>query len=68
VKSSLVTFPSTVIPLSDFFDNQTASIDGTTGNFDGNSATYAAEYLPEGPWTYDGVSVRITMTCFLFTH
>jgi len=68
VKSSLVTFPSIVIPLSDFFDNQAASIDGTTGNFDGNGATYAAEYLPEGPWLYNGISVRITTTSRLTTQ
>lgn len=68
VKSSLVTFPSVVIPLSDLFDNQAASLDGTTGNFDGNGATYAAEYLPEGPWLYNGISVRIMMTFRLFTQ
>jgi alpha-L-fucosidase len=68
VKSSLITFPSAVIPLSSLFDNRAASLDGTTGNFDGNGATYAAEYLPECPWTYGGVSVRITMSCFLFTQ
>ncbi|KAG1900941.1 uncharacterized protein F5891DRAFT_951329 [Suillus fuscotomentosus] len=68
VKSSLVTFPSVVIPLSDIFDNQAASLDGTTGNFDGNGATYAAEYLPEGPRLYNGISVRIMMTFRLFTQ
>ncbi|KAG2123005.1 glycoside hydrolase family 29 protein [Suillus cothurnatus] len=62
VKSSLVTFPSIVIPLSNFFDNQAASIDGTTGNFDGNGATYAAEYLPEGPWLYNGISYDLPST------
>ncbi|OAX35712.1 hypothetical protein K503DRAFT_669319, partial [Rhizopogon vinicolor AM-OR11-026] len=44
-RSSLVPFPSTVIPLRDLFDNQAASLDGTTGNFDGDGSTYAAEYL-----------------------
>ncbi|KAG0703338.1 glycoside hydrolase family 29 protein [Suillus ampliporus] len=56
VKSSLVTFPSVVIPLRDLFDNQAASLDGTTGNFDEGGATYAAEYLPQGPWLYNGIS------------
>ncbi|KAG2074850.1 glycoside hydrolase family 29 protein [Suillus decipiens] len=56
VKSSLVTFPSAVISLSSLFDDQAASLDGTTGNFDGNGATYVAEYLPEGPWLYNGIS------------
>lgn len=62
VKSSLVTFPSTVIPLSGLFDNQAASLDGTTGNFDGNGATYAAEYLPEGPWLYNGILYDLPST------
>jgi alpha-L-fucosidase len=68
VKSTLVTFPSAVIPLSGLFNNQAASLDGTTGNFDGHGATYAAEYLPEGPWLYNGILVRITTTCRLFTQ
>jgi alpha-L-fucosidase len=46
VSSSLVPFPSTTISLSDFLNNQAASIDGTTGNFDKNGSTYVAEYLP----------------------
>ncbi|KAG1794155.1 glycoside hydrolase family 29 protein [Suillus plorans] len=62
VKSSLVTFPSVVIPLSGLFDNQAASLDGTTGNFDGNGATYAAEYLPEGPWLYNGIPYDLPST------
>ncbi|KAG1794157.1 glycoside hydrolase family 29 protein [Suillus plorans] len=62
VKSSLVTFPSVVIPLSDLFDNQAASLDGTTDNFDGYNATYAAEYLPEGPWLYNGISYDLPST------
>jgi alpha-L-fucosidase len=68
VKSSLVTFPSAVIPLRGLFDNQAASLDGTTGNFDSHGATYAAEYLPEGPWLYNGISVRTTPTCCLFAQ
>ncbi|KAG2032284.1 glycoside hydrolase family 29 protein [Suillus americanus] len=62
VKSSLVTFPSTVIALSDLFNNQAASLDGTTGNFDGNGATYAAEHPPEGPWFYNGILYDLPST------
>ncbi|KAG1818020.1 glycoside hydrolase family 29 protein [Suillus subaureus] len=62
VKSSLVTFPSAVLPLSSLFNNQAASLDGTTGNFDGYGATYAAEYLPEGPWLYNGISYDLPST------
>ncbi|KIJ10105.1 hypothetical protein PAXINDRAFT_16856 [Paxillus involutus ATCC 200175] len=56
VSSSLVPFPSTTISLSDFLNNQAASIDGTTGNFDKNGSTYVAEYLPRGPWTFNGTT------------
>jgi alpha-L-fucosidase len=60
-RSSLVTLPSVVIPLSNLFDNQAASSNGTTGDFDGNGSTYAADYLPQGPWLYNGISVRLVM-------
>ncbi|KIJ11300.1 glycoside hydrolase family 29 protein [Paxillus involutus ATCC 200175] len=56
IVSSLVPFPSTTISLLDLFNNQAASIDGTTGNFDKNGSTYAAEYLPTGPWTFNGIT------------
>ncbi|KAI9573212.1 glycoside hydrolase family 29 protein [Boletus coccyginus] len=52
----LVPFPSTPIPLSSYFDNQAASIDGTTGNFDNKGSTYVAEHLPTGPWLLNGVT------------
>ena len=57
IPSSLVSFPSTPIPISSYFDNQAASIKGTTGNFNQKGSTYAAEYLPTGPWLFDGVTV-----------
>lgn len=52
-------FPSVSVPLSTYFDNQAASIDGTTGNFDKNGSTYVAEYLPVGPWLFNGVTVDL---------
>lgn len=55
--ASLVPFCSIPIKLLTYFDNQAASIDGTTGNFDGSGSTYAAEYLPTGPWIHNGVMV-----------
>ncbi|KAF9222359.1 glycoside hydrolase family 29 protein [Gyrodon lividus] len=56
ISSSLVSFPSTTIALSNLLNNQAASIDGTAGNFDKNGSTYAAEYLPTGPWLFDGIT------------
>ena len=56
--SPLIPFPSTPVPLSSYFNNQAASIDGTTGNFDGKGSTYVAEYLPTGPWVLNGVTVN----------
>lgn len=55
---SLVQFPSTPITLSIYFNNQAASVDGTSGNFNKYGSTYAAEYLPTGPWLFDGVTVN----------
>jgi alpha-L-fucosidase len=57
--SPLVPFPSTPITLSSYFDNQAASIDGTTGNFNKRGSTYAAEYLPTGPWLFNSVTVNL---------
>ena len=62
--ASLVPFPSTPIKLSTYFDNQAASIDGTTGNFNNNGSTYVAEYLPTGPWLFNGVTV-IRLLCLI---
>ncbi|KAF8131998.1 glycoside hydrolase family 29 protein [Boletus edulis] len=54
--SPLVPFPSISVPLSSYIDNQAASIDGATGNFNKMGSTYAAEYLPTGPWTLNGIT------------
>lgn len=56
--SSLIPFPSTPVTLSSYLNNQAASIDGTTGSFNKKGSTYAAEYLPTGPWLFDGVTVN----------
>ena len=57
--SSLLPFPSTPIPLSSYFNNQAASIDGTSGDFNKYGSTYAAEYLPTGPWLFNSVTVNL---------
>ena len=63
--ASLVPFPSVPIPLSNYFDNQAASIDGTTGNFNNDGSTYAAEYLPTGPWFFGGVTVSLFIVSWI---
>lgn len=57
--ASLAPFLSVPIPLSSYFDNQAASIDGTTGNFDNHGSTYVAEYLPTRSWLFNGVTVDL---------
>lgn len=65
IASSLTPFPSTPVPLSSYFDNQAASIDGTTGNFNKYGSTYAAEYLPTGPWLFNGVTVNLLLLFYV---
>ncbi|KAH7912706.1 glycoside hydrolase family 29 protein [Hygrophoropsis aurantiaca] len=60
--TSLISFPSVEVPLTNFFDNQAASLDGSTGNFDNNGSTFAAQYLPQGPWDYNGIIYGLPST------
>ncbi|KIO02569.1 glycoside hydrolase family 29 protein [Pisolithus tinctorius Marx 270] len=53
---SLVPFSSLQLPLKDLYNNQAASVDGTTGDFDGHGGTYPAQHLPTGPWHYNGIT------------
>ncbi|KAH7883390.1 glycoside hydrolase family 29 protein [Phlebopus sp. FC_14] len=62
VTPSLVPFPSTSIALTALFDNQAASIDGRTGDFNRKGGTYAAEYLPRGPWVFNGITYDLPPT------
>lgn len=50
-------FSSLPFSLKDLYNNQGASVDGSTGNFDKHGGTYPAEYLPTGHWVYNGVTV-----------
>ncbi|KIM58478.1 glycoside hydrolase family 29 protein [Scleroderma citrinum Foug A] len=52
----LSSFSSLPLPLKDLYNNQAASVNGSTGNFDKHGGTYPAEYLPTGPWIYNGVT------------
>lgn len=53
----LEVYPSAVVPISDLFNNQAASKGGYVADFDGWKSSYDAEYLPTGPWVYDGITV-----------
>jgi hypothetical protein len=50
-------YPSVSLPLSPLFDNQAASADGSA-DFDAHGASFDSQYLPPGPWVYDGITVR----------
>ncbi|KAJ7627477.1 glycoside hydrolase family 29 protein [Roridomyces roridus] len=53
--ASTPAYPSSPLPLSALFDNQAASPDGSA-DFDGNGASFDSQYLPPGPWVYDGIT------------
>ncbi|KAJ7609992.1 glycoside hydrolase family 29 protein [Mycena polygramma] len=49
-----VQYPSLSLPLSALFDNQAASADGSA-DFDAHGASFDSQFLPSGPWVYDGI-------------
>ncbi|KAJ7731632.1 glycoside hydrolase family 29 protein [Mycena metata] len=48
-------YPSIPLDLSSIFDNQAASPDGSA-DFDAHGASFDSQYLPPGPWVYDGIT------------
>jgi hypothetical protein len=54
---NLPQFPFTLLPLQPLFDNQAASVNGSVANFDGTGNSFAGQFLPVGPFEYDGVTV-----------
>ncbi|KAJ7467488.1 glycoside hydrolase family 29 protein [Mycena latifolia] len=54
-------YPSFVLPLVNLFDNQAASADGST-DFDAHGASFDSQYLPPGPWVYDGITYDFPST------
>ncbi|KAK7057925.1 glycoside hydrolase family 29 protein [Favolaschia claudopus] len=48
-------YSSISLPLSASFDNQAASADGSA-DFDGHGASFDSQFLPPGPWVYDGIT------------
>lgn len=55
--TSILRYPSVPLPISDLFDNQAASADGSFGDFDGSGGSYDGSVLPTGTWAYDGIIV-----------
>lgn len=56
VSSALVDYPAVVLPLRDLFDNQAASTNGSA-SFDTLGSSFDSQYLPSGPWLFDGIKV-----------
>ncbi|KAF5374668.1 hypothetical protein D9615_009002 [Tricholomella constricta] len=56
--ASLVKFPSTALPLPPLFNNQAASSTGAA-NFNGFGSSFDSQFLPQGPWVYDGITYEL---------
>lgn len=56
VSGALVDYPTVVLPLRDLFDNQAASVNGST-SFDTLGSSFDSQHLPPGPWLFDGIKV-----------
>ncbi|KAJ6592674.1 glycoside hydrolase family 29 protein [Mycena capillaripes] len=54
-------FPSLSLPLTPIFDNKAASSDGSA-DFDAHGASFDSQFLPPGPWVYDGISYDFPTT------
>ncbi|KAE9386558.1 glycoside hydrolase family 29 protein [Gymnopus androsaceus JB14] len=52
-------FPSTLLSLDPFFDNQAASVNGSTADFDGSGNSFDGQFLPVGPYLYDGITYEL---------
>ncbi|KAJ7358164.1 glycoside hydrolase family 29 protein [Mycena albidolilacea] len=52
---------SVSLALSSLFDNQAASADGSA-DFDAHGASFDSQYLPPGPWVYDGITYDFPKT------
>lgn len=59
VDVDLPKFPFTLVPLNSIFDNQAASVNGSTANFDGSGNSFASQFLPTGAFSYDGITYEL---------
>ncbi|TFK33558.1 glycoside hydrolase family 29 protein [Crucibulum laeve] len=58
VFASLIKYPSVSLSLEPLFDNQAASTNGSA-DFDGTGASFDSQFLPTGPWVFDGISYDV---------
>ncbi|KAF9262562.1 glycoside hydrolase family 29 protein [Marasmius fiardii PR-910] len=56
--ATLQPFPITGIVLDSLLNNNAASPDGSA-NFDGLGGSYDSQFLPTGPFTYDGITYNL---------
>ncbi|KZP28385.1 glycoside hydrolase family 29 protein [Athelia psychrophila] len=58
VSGSLHPYPSLSLPINHLFNNQAASKSGHAhiADFDGQGASYDAQFLPNGSWVYDSIN------------
>jgi hypothetical protein len=61
-------YPSVALPIGDLFNNQAASKGGYLADFDGRKSSYDAQYLPNGPWIYDGITVLLVTSGIFITR
>ncbi|KAJ6631221.1 glycoside hydrolase family 29 protein [Mycena sp. CBHHK59/15] len=58
---SLPEYRSMPLPLSEFLNNKAASTTSvdSTANFDGNGGAFDSQFLPQGTWTFDGLTFTL---------
>ncbi|THV04606.1 glycoside hydrolase [Dendrothele bispora CBS 962.96] len=58
---TLTPFPFRTVNISQLFDNTAASPDGSA-DFDGHGDSFDSQFLPTGPFTYDGITYNLPTT------
>lgn len=59
-------FPFTVLPLDSLLNNQAASVNGSTADFDGLGNSFDGQFLPVGSFVYDGITVSVEIHLVLY--
>lgn len=57
--SQFTQYPSIFLPLRPLWNNHAASRNGLA-NFNGAGSSFDSQFLPPGPWEYDGISASRT--------
>jgi hypothetical protein len=66
--SALPTYPSVSLPLGSLFDNVAASTNGSAASFDRQGGSFDSQFLPSGPFNYDGITVGHFSQIYLPSH